>query len=87
MLALDGQVEISFLRNEGRVIVMLGVLELIRLPLLSLNDPDPVELGMPPGVVIFFCTGIHAPPAADTPGEIEPVAPQGVREGAPGWLI
>ncbi len=84
MLALDGQVEIFFLRNEGRVIVMLGVFKVDQGSLLESDDPDPVELGMPPGVVIFFCTGIDALPAADTPGEIEPVAPQGGRDGALG---
>jgi hypothetical protein len=68
VLALHGHVEKPFLRDLGRVVIMLGVFKIDQVSPFEPEDPDPVELRFVAGVIIFFYTGIDAPPAADTAG-------------------
>ncbi len=81
VLALDRQIDEPFLRNLGRIIVMFGVLEIDQASPLEPEDPDPVELMLRSGVVIFFYTGVDAPSAPDAPGKIEAISPEGIRKG------
>jgi len=80
VLALHGHVEKPFLRDLGRIVVMLGVFKIDQVSSLEPEDPDPVELGFVSGVIVFFYTGINAPPAADTAGKLKTVAPESIGE-------
>ena len=81
MLALNGQIDKPFFRNQGSVVVMFGVFEVDHVAPLELEDPDPLELMFIAGIVIFFYTRVDAPSASDASGKIETVSPEGVRNG------
>jgi len=81
LLTLDGDMDESFLRDCFGIIVMLGVFEIDQASPLEPGDPDPVELAIVSGVVILLCTGIDASSAADTPGKLQPITPEGFGKG------
>jgi hypothetical protein len=62
---------------------MFRVLEIDQVSSFKPEDPDPLELTFISGVIVLFDTGINASPATDAPGEIEAIAPEGIREGFP----
>jgi len=81
MLALNRQIEKALLRNKGRVIVMLGVIQFDQASPLDPENSNPLKLMLIAGAIIFPYTGVDTPPATDAPGEIEAVSPKGIRKG------
>jgi hypothetical protein len=78
VLALDGHVHESRLRNLFGIVIMLGILQIDQGALLEPDDPNPVQLRIVTGVVIFNGTGIDASSASDTTREVQTIAPEGV---------
>jgi hypothetical protein len=81
VLALNGQIDKTLLGNESSVIVMFGVLEIDQATPLEPENPDPVELMLRSGVIVFFDTGVDAFSAPDAPGKIQAISPEGIRKG------
>jgi len=84
VLTLDGHVDKTRLRNQGRIIVMFLVLEVDKVAPLQADHPDPVELRVVARVVVLLDARINASPAADAAGKIKPVAPEGIGHGTLG---
>jgi hypothetical protein len=80
VLALDGHVNESRLRNLFGIVIMLGILQIDQGALLEPDDPNPVELRILTGIVIFIGTGIDASSTSDTARQVQTIAPEGVRE-------
>jgi hypothetical protein len=81
VLALDRKIDKSFLWNESSVIVMFGVFKVDQATPLKPENPDPVELMLRSGVIVFFDTGVDAFSAPDAPGKIQAISPEGIRKG------
>ena len=81
VLALNRQIDKPLFRNEGRFVVMFGVLKIDQATPLKPEDPDPVELMVRSGVIVFFDTGVDAFSAPDAPGKIQAISPEGIRKG------
>jgi hypothetical protein len=80
VLALNGQVDVPFLWNQGRIIVMFGVFEIDQGSSLEPENPDPLKLRVMPGVIVFFYTSVDAPPATNTARKFKAIAPEGIGE-------
>ncbi len=81
LLALDGDVDESFLRDRFGIIVMLGVFEIDQASPLEPDDPDPVELAIVSGIVILLGAGIDTSSSADTSRKLKPITPEGFGKG------
>jgi len=81
LLALDGKIDIPFLRNRVGIVVMFRVFEIDQISSLQLEDPDPMKLTFVAGLIILLDTGIDASPAADASGKLKAVAPEGILLG------
>ena len=82
LLALNGKIDIPFLRNRVRIVVMFRVFEINQISSLQLEDPDPMKLTFVAGLIILLDTGIHASPAADASGKLKAVTPEGILLGS-----
>jgi hypothetical protein len=80
VLTLDGHVNEPRLRNLFGIVIMLGILQIDQGALLEPDDPNPVELRIVTGVVVFIHTGIDAPPTTDAAREIQTITPQRIRK-------
>ena len=60
---------------------MFGVLKVDQVSPLEPEDPDPVELTVGAGVIVFFDTGIDASSAPDAPGKLKAISPEGIGKG------
>jgi len=81
LLALNGKIDIPFLRNRIRIVVMFRVFEINQISSLQLEDPDPMKLTFVAGLVILLDTGIDASPATDASGKLKAVTPEGILLG------
>ena len=81
VLALDRKIDKPLFRYQGSFVVMFGVLKVDQATPLKPEDPDPVELMVRSGVIVFFDTGVDAFSASDAPGEIQSIPPEGIRKG------
>jgi hypothetical protein len=79
LLTLNGKIDESLLGNDFGVIVMVRVFEIDQVPSLEPENPDPLELRVMAGIIIFFHASIDASAAANTPGKLEAVSPKGIR--------
>jgi hypothetical protein len=80
VLALDGHIDEPRLRNLFRIVIVFGILQIDQGALLEPDDPNPVELRILTGIVIFIGAGIDASSASDTAREVQTIAPEGVGE-------
>ncbi len=55
---------------------MLAIFQIDQASLLQPDHPDPLELGLDPGLIILFHTGIDTSTASYAPGKIETVSPK-----------
>jgi hypothetical protein len=78
LLALNGKIDESFLRNQVRVIVMFRVFKVDQVSSLESENPDPLKLRIMAGLVILFHAGIDASSAPNTSGKLQAVCPIGV---------
>jgi hypothetical protein len=76
LLALDGQIDEPFLRDQVRIIIMFGVFEVDQISSLEPENPDPLKLRFISGLIVFFHTGINTSPASNAPGKLETIAPK-----------
>jgi hypothetical protein len=76
LLALHGHIEKPLLRDQRRVVVMLGVFKIDKVSSLEPDDPDPMELRLITGIIVFFYTGIDALSAPNASGKFKTVTPQ-----------
>jgi len=81
LLALNGKIDIPFLRNRIRIVVMFRVFEINQISSLQLEDPDPMKLTFVAGLIILLDTGIDASPATDASGKLKAVTPEGILLG------
>jgi hypothetical protein len=81
LLALDGKIDIPFLRNRVRIVVMFRVFEIDQISSLQLEDPDPMELTFVAGLIILLDACIDASPATDASGKLKAVTPKGLLLG------
>ncbi len=79
MLALDRHIDVAGLRHERGIVVVLRILKVDKTALGKAYHPDPLQLGIVPGMVILFHATVNAAPAPYAPGEIEAVSPQCAR--------
>src|ERR1039458_4054132 len=70
LLAADGDVEVAFFGDLGRIVVGVGVGEVDALFLLHGEDADPVDLRVA-RLVVFGDAAVDAAAAADAAGDIE----------------
>src|ERR1035438_3286239 len=70
MLAPDGHVEMSLLRNLGGIVVCVGVREVDALVLLHRHHANPLDLRVA-RLIVLGDAGIHATPATDAAGDIQ----------------
>jgi hypothetical protein len=80
VLALHGHINESRLRDLFGIVIMLGILQIDQGAFFEPDNPNPVQLRIVTGVVIFIGTGIDTFSAPDTAGEVKTVAPESVRE-------
>jgi len=78
LLALNGKIDESFLRNQVRVIVMFRVFKVDQVSSLESENPDPLKLRIMAGLVILFHTGVDASSAPNASGKLQSVCPKGI---------
>src|SRR3972149_924399 len=69
LLALDGHVEMPFLGDVRRVVILFGMLQVDPPFLGKPENPDPLDLGVA-GLVVFGYAPVHAPAASDATGQV-----------------
>ena len=84
LLALNGQIDESFFRNQVRVIVMFGVFKIDQVSSLESENPDPVELRIMAGVDYFLSHRHRRISCSQCIGKARGRIPRGYREGLPG---
>ncbi len=60
---------------------MFGVFKIDQVAPFEPEDPDPLELRFEARVIVFLYTGIDTSSAADAPGKVKAVTPEGIRKG------
>jgi hypothetical protein len=82
LLALNRQIDEPLLGDLRRIVIMLGVFKIDKIPSLESENPDPLELRFIAGIIVFFYARIDASSATDAPGKVKTVAPQGIGDSS-----
>jgi len=81
LLTLNRKIDESLFWNQVRVIIMFRIFKIDQVSSLEPENPDPVELGMMAGRIVFFYTGINASSAANTSRKLKAICPKSIGHG------
>jgi hypothetical protein len=81
LLTLNREIDESLFWNQVRVIIMFRVFEIDQVSSLEPENPDPLELGVMAGRIVFFHTGIDASTAPNTSRKLKTICPKSIGHG------
>jgi hypothetical protein len=81
LLTLNGKIDESLFWNQVRVIIMFRIFKIDQVSSLEPENPDPLELGVMAGRIVFFHTGINASTAANTSRKLKAICPKSIGHG------
>jgi hypothetical protein len=81
VLALHREIEKSFFGHLRRIVVMFGVFKIDKTSSLKSENPDPMQLWLVSGIIVFSYTRVNASSAADAPRKFKTITPEDIGKG------